>query len=379
MKDGSVCNMSNKHPNTLNLFLTGRCNLDCKYCFVNKSGHEKSILKEADMKKTIDIFLGYPGKSKTIGFSGGEPTIEFELLRRVCDYALRRAKKAGKRLDIAVVTNGTLLDQRMVDFFRTRRILVRVSIDGEEETHDQKRSSRAGSASHSKIMKNLSALKDLDKLQLTASMVFAPDNLQYLMRNIRFINRLNFSAIDFYPDLYAEWQERDLQRFEKVMAEFSLYYSRLFLENSPKIFKNSLIDSIVNGTRISKLASCSKMNLGFDGRFYACDKGLSLDNEARDKYAIGSVAQGADIRKKDALLQELEAAFLVESGLQCRGCRFYDYCFCPAGHIIHYAGRKNKKKLWRSFCRLSMTFNKNFFVLVEHIGKNERFWKVYRR
>src|SRR5665647_190124 len=80
-------------PHALNLFFTGKCNLNCTYCFVNKAGQENRTLDEKSIKKSVDLLFEYPGKKKMLSFNGGEPLLEWSLLRRIHAYASEKAKQ----------------------------------------------------------------------------------------------------------------------------------------------------------------------------------------------------------------------------------------------------------------------------------------------
>lgn len=372
------------NPYALNLFFTGKCNLNCHYCFVNKVGLANATLDEDSLKKSIGILFRYPGKKKTISFNGGEPTLEWLLVKKIYEYAKRQAKKKGIILDVAVMTNGTLLNQEMVDYFIENKTIVKISIDGDKLTHDKNRPFKKNpqNSSFDKIIQNIQGLKT-GNLRLAASMVFAPRDIDRFLSNTKFLNSKKFYYIEFYPDLYATWREDDLKKLKKIFKKFALYYMSLFKKNK-KVFKNSLLDSFVNEMEIDKMAQCGKIHISPKGEFYACDKVFSLPPKERKKYIVGNVQKRVNNKKRLAILEKLRGGFFKESGLNCKKCEYFRYCFCPLGHYIYFLALKNKNKkkagknLLNSFCCLSQIYSETFLQIKNSLKYHPQFVKLYQ-
>lgn len=368
--------MGNENIYALNLFFTGKCNLSCRYCFVDKKGIENTTLNENSLKKSIDVLFSFPGRKKTISFNGGEPTLEWPLVKKIYTYALKKAKEKKIILDVAVMTNGTLLNQEIMDFFIKNKTIVKISIDGNKLTHDKNRpfKENARASSFDKILKNIGNVKS-GNLRLAASLVFTPKDLDKFLDNVKFLNSRNFYYIEFYPDLYADWQKKDLEKFKKVFNDFFFYYTELFKEKK-KIFKISLLDNFVNELETEKMEKCGKIHLSAQGEFYACDKVFSLDSDARGKYAVGGVKEGVNSKKRSALLNKLRENFLKESGFGCKKCEYYKYCFCPLGHYIYH--KSAGKNFPKSFCEISKTYNEVFLKIKDKLKHNPDFVKLYK-
>jgi len=369
----------NDTPYALNLFFTGKCNLNCHYCFVKKEGIENSTLDEKSLKKSVDILFSYPGKKKTISFNGGEPTLEFPLVKKIYEYARKEAEKRGIILDVAVMTNGTLLNQEMIDYFIKNKTIVKISIDGDKITHDQNRPFKINPrlSSFDTIIENINRINS-GNLRLAASMVFTPRNISRFLENIKFLNSKKFYYIEFYPDLYARWEKNDLEKVKKVFKKFEIYYIKLFKTNK-KVFKNSLLDTFVNDVEIEKMEKCGKIHINALGGFYVCDKVFSLGLDKRKKYIVGNIENEIDDKKRSSLLKKLRKDFFAESKLNCKKCQYYKYCFCPLGHYIYF--KENKKNVsadfWQSFCYVSRAYNETFLRIKSALKYNARFIKLY--
>lgn len=371
-------------PYALNLFFTGKCNLDCHYCFVDKTGLDHLTVDEKSLKKSISMLFDYQGNRKTISFNGGEPTLEFPLLKRIYDYAKTEAQERGIGLDVAVMTNGTLLNQPMVDYFAKNETIVKISIDGAKLSHDKNRPFKATPhvSSFDKIIKNLDAV-DSSGLRLAASMVFTPKNIEYFLHNIQFLNKKKFHLIEFYPDLYARWEQKDLTKLRKIFKEFELYYTGLFQKDG-RVFMNSLLSTFVNEIEINKMNYCGKIHLNVEKEFYVCDKVFSLPSRIRKKYVVGNIEEGVDDKKRSALLNKLRDGFKKTNGLMCARCSYVTYCFCPIGHYIYYlhcgdnGGNHTSQSFLRSFCSMSKIFAESFLRIKDILKHNPRFVALYQ-
>lgn len=370
-------------PATLNFFFTGRCNLNCSYCFVNKTNLEHVTVDEKFLKNSVDTFLCYPGRRKKISFKGGEPLIEFPLVKKICDYARVEANKKQTVLDVSIVTNGTLLNQGMADYFLKYNISVVVSIDGTQISHDRNRPFKGSSreSSFQRTIQNVDTI-NFDSIKLTASMVFTPINIDHLVENIEFLNKKKFYGIEFYPDLYAEWTGNDLETVKENFRKFEAYYISLF-DVKGKVFKNHMLDRIVNDKESWKADRCRDIHLNPEKEYYICDKVLFLEPQRRKLYVIGNAANGIDEQKRKKMLKQLCEDFTVESGLECSKCLFQKYCFCPIGHHIYASNlrddhRRNQvKSFYKSFCRISQIYNETFLRIKSALRYNPRFIALY--
>ncbi len=118
--------------------LTRACNLMCSYCYLGAAQTNSPVEASNDhkfvsiTKKLNELLRGR--KEATIAFYGGEPLLEFDLLRRIVEFCDRMMVNEGYRLTYGIVTNGTLLDDRTVSYLIDRHFLVVISLDGDPET-----------------------------------------------------------------------------------------------------------------------------------------------------------------------------------------------------------------------------------------------------
>lgn len=172
--DDKISNVStfnffdNDHSQTnkITLMLTQKCNLACTYCYGGDSGRFFSNGEEMSIdtaKKAIDYLISNSETRKTyhILFFGGEPLLNFDVLKEIVEYCDILNKVTGKMFSYSMTTNGTLLDDEMLRFFKNNRIGITVSLDGNEEQHDKCRRFPNGNGSYRIILGNMGKMKNV--------------------------------------------------------------------------------------------------------------------------------------------------------------------------------------------------------------------------
>ena len=121
------------------LQVTQNCNLRCKYCvysgsYVNRTHSNKRMSFET-AKKAVDFYYRHNRNKKNaiIGFYGGEPLLEMDLIKRVVEYSKKLFE--GKFIVFNITTNATLLTEDIIHFFNDNNIGLTISLDGPKSVH----------------------------------------------------------------------------------------------------------------------------------------------------------------------------------------------------------------------------------------------------
>ncbi len=134
------------------------CNLDCKYCFFlsKESLYPGSRFRMSD--EILELYVrqmieSQSGPQVSLAFQGGEPTLMgLDFFRRAVALAQRYAP-AGTRIEYALQTNGTLLDEAWCDFFRENNFLIGLSLDGPRPLHDAYRVDKGGAPTFDRVLR----------------------------------------------------------------------------------------------------------------------------------------------------------------------------------------------------------------------------------
>lgn len=148
-EEESLRTFMQEHSRLLTLQITGECNLRCEYCCYGEHysefrGHASDTMSLDTAIKAIDNFADRNPENFSIGFYGGEPLLEFELVKQVVTYAEELAAKRGLELLFNMTTNGTLLTDDKIHYLAEHQFHLAISLDGNRESHDRYRVFRNG-------------------------------------------------------------------------------------------------------------------------------------------------------------------------------------------------------------------------------------------
>ena len=140
------------------LHIAHGCNLKCRYCFAGEGEYrEKGLMSFEVGKKAIDYLIASSGKRRNleVDFFGGEPLLNFEVVRQIVEYARGLEEKYNKNFRFTLTTNALLLNVEITDFLNREMSNVVLSLDGRKEINDRMRMKKDGSGSFEEIVPNI--------------------------------------------------------------------------------------------------------------------------------------------------------------------------------------------------------------------------------
>lgn len=365
--------------NSILIILTEACNLSCRYCYLNKKRYPGQLL-DKKLKKALDIFFYFPPQDKNIIFSGGEPLLNFKLLKRAIVYLRRKEKKEKRLVNISLLTNGLLLSQAKINFLLSQKVKIVVSLDGPKLVNDQNRifANRINKSCFDKVMKNLMVAPNS---QFGVSLVFNRRNFKTLPQNIAFLSSLRkFDQIDFYPKFQEIWSKKEINELTRIFKQLGLRYERFFDgKGRPVPFKIPAFYAFLHQSYLFKGAACSKILLGSDSQFYlACFSFFCLPWSERKKYQVGDTETGINFVKR---LEYLNAAEKKVG----QAIKFFSpqerltqpFCFFNAYYYSHFA-QKNLRRYLNTIQKISQIYRTLFLSLKEKLMGNKKFRRLYQ-
>lgn len=316
----------------LMLQVTQQCNLRCEYCaysgMYDNRVHSSKRMDFTLAKKAIDFFIEHGRESKrlTLGFYGGEPLLEFPLIKQCMDYMAKQIE--GKEIHYAITTNGTLLNDEIGDYFAKHNVSLAISLDGSKKEHDLHRRFRNGAGSFDVIMNNIKRLKERHP-DYGRDIVFVPvitpnASLSHVIQYFT-TDELLKEHIKFYNPISENGKKKDLEQKEsydeldfQMVQDFEYFKLLLFLagkidredtnqfvarlEESHLLFYQRLSRHDMLGEATHHGGPCipgvARLFVNTDGKFYPCEK----VSETNPESCIGNVEQGFDLAQMEKVL-----------------------------------------------------------------------------
>jgi uncharacterized protein len=193
----------------ITLQVTQNCNFRCKYCVytpkenMKQRTHSQKSMSWRTAKAAVDFLWNHSVDSKkvNIGFYGGEPLIEFPLIRRVVKYSQKLFE--GKDLSFSVTCNGSLLNREIIRYFSENSVDLMISLDGPKEINDLNRVFANGKGTFDTVINALSLVREVDPdyaERIQISMVMDPKN-DFDCINQIFLVESEVNNLAFQPSL----------------------------------------------------------------------------------------------------------------------------------------------------------------------------------
>lgn len=347
--DSLIEEMLSRCLSALILQVTQNCNFSCRYCLYVQDSHpnrthstEKMSIETA--KQSVDFMFDHAQDSHeiTLSFYGGEPLLNFEVIRDTVIYA--EQKFAHKQVTFHTTINGSLLSKEIIAFLVEHNFYLMVSLDGPKHLNDKHRKFRdSGCGTFDIVYKNILKIKEMDE--------------DYFRRNVRFMSVYfldeNTEEIQsFFKEIGISASHVNI--VPAYLSGIDYGYDALSLaKRAPK--DNSNLISKATGERYKKVLSehtklfpvfhpggacvpgVTKLFVNTSGCFYPCEKVVESDY-----LSIGNLENGFDIEKVRKFANIGRAT--DEDCKSCWAMRFCNMCIVHCTDVNSYTIQKSVKK-----------------------------------
>ena len=368
----------------LHIFVVSlRCEHSCPYCQVSRQSDDRLAydMSHETAEKALAAVFRSPSRAIKIEFQGGEPLLNFELIKYIVGRAKEINASEQRDLQFVIATNLAVVTDEILAFCKEHEVLISTSLDGPRELHNKNRP-RPGGDSYERVVAGIKRARD----------VLGHDRVGALMTTtLQSLARVN-EIIDEYISLGFDGiflRPLSSYGFAIKTKSFASYNQDAWLE----FYKEGLariIDLNKRGTRFVELYAATilvkmltpsnpgyvdlmspagigiaVMVYNYDGDVYASDEGRMLAEMGDKTFRLGNLHKNSydDIILSDTLLDAIEASY-PSSAPMCSDCAFEP--FCGAEPVYHYATQGDfvGRKPSSGFCVRNMEIFKHLIQLM---------------
>ncbi len=306
------------------------CNLNCSYCFASQGKYhgDRAMMSFEVGKRALDFLIENSGSRRNleVDFFGGEPLMNFEVVKQMVEYARSIEKEKGKNFRFTLTTNGLLIDDDVIDFANKEMSNVVLSLDGRKEIHDRYRVDYAGNGSWERIVPKFQRLVEARKgKNYYMRGTFTHANPDFL-KDIQQMLDLGFTELSMEPVVSTPGDPEALSKadLEIVMEQYE-QLAELMLrrdkEGKPFTFYHYMIDLTGGPCIYKRISGCGSgteyMAVTPWGDLYPCHQFVG-----EEKFKLGDIWQGVTNKE----IQQNFADCNVYARPDCQYCWAKLYC-----------------------------------------------------
>lgn len=312
------------------LHVSHTCNLNCEYCFAGQGKYhgEDALMSFEVGKDALDFLVKNSGTRKNleVDFFGGEPLVNFEVVKQLVEYARSIEPETGKHFRFTLTTNGVLLDDDVIDFLNKEMNNVVLSLDGRKEVHDRLRKKLNGEGSYDIIVPKFKKfIEKRGNKEYYMRGTFTRNNLDFT-NDIFHMADLGFTELSMEPvvsDKDAEYGLKDAD-LEKIYEQYEILAKEMIKrkkQGNPFTFYHYMIDLSGGPCIYKRITGCGSgteyLAVTPNGDFYPCHQFVG-----DKKFLMGNVKTGitnSNLRDEFKLCN-------VYSREECKDCWAKLYC-----------------------------------------------------
>jgi uncharacterized protein len=306
------------------------CNLKCKYCFASQGNFkgDRSLMDLETGKKALEFLVNSSGNRKNleVDFFGGEPLMNFEVVKDLVAYGRELEAKYDKRFRFTITTNGVLLDEEKMNFINDNMENVVLSLDGRKSINDDMRLTLSGEGSYEVILPKIKRMVELrGNRDYYVRGTFTSHNTDFGKDALDFLNH-GFKKISIEPVVAPNEMEYALksEHLDKVLKEyedFSKKYIKIKKDDPDFMFFHFMIDLDQGPCVIKRSVGCGAgseyIAVTPEGEIYPCHQFVG-----EKQFLMGSLDSGVH---NTALRDKFRNAN-VYSKNECKSCWAKFYC-----------------------------------------------------
>lgn len=312
------------------LHIAHTCNLNCSYCFASQGKYhgDRAVMSYEVGKRALDFLIENSGTRHNleVDFFGGEPLMNFQVVKDLVAYARSIEKEKGKNFRFTLTTNGVLVDDDVIEWANRECSNVVLSLDGRKEVHDRYRVDYAGNGSWEKIVPKFQRFVEArGGKDYYMRGTFTHANPDFL-NDIKQMLDLGFSELSMEPVVCAKndpaaLTDEDMETVMKQYEELAALMLQRDKEGKPFTFYHYMIDLTGGPCIYKRISGCGSgteyMAVTPWGDLYPCHQFVG-----EERFKLGDIWNGVTNKE----VQGEFAACNVYAHPECRDCWARLYC-----------------------------------------------------
>ncbi len=345
-------------PNLHVFVVTLRCNETCVYCHASRADMDAvdTDMSKETADRAVDLVFQSTSPGVTIEFQGGEPLVNFEVVKHVIERAKEKNVTAGKSLEFTMVSNLSLMDEEKLSFLLDHKVQICTSIDGPKDLHDKQRKlptlSAFDASSH--------WIRRVNEAYVERGLDPALYHVEALLTTTRAALPRYKEIVDTYADLgcralflrpidpfgfagktagRVEYPRREYHEFYRKATDYILELNQKgvqMIERYAAIFLTKILrgeDPNFLDIRSPAGAGVGMLAYSYDGSIYTCDEGRMLAAQGDQSFRVGHVSESL---YRDVVGHPTVRAMVIASNLDaqpdCVSCTYNPYCGIQTTH-----------------------------------------------
>ncbi|MBI2264583.1 MAG: radical SAM protein [Armatimonadetes bacterium] len=327
-----------KYPMFFSLHMAEGCNFNCNYCYMDAALQGQKMSAETARLIIKRIARDLPIKEFTLEFHGGEPLLNFSVIRETMEFALHEAKRYFKRVDFSMQTNGSLIKDEVLTQIKGFPFSLGVSLDGPEMIHNRNRIFPNGKGTFRSVMKGLDLARAAG---LDPGVIVVVDDPTTYIETCKFLFSKGVTKFRLNPmacqGRAGTTKEFDAKRPAKFVEEYLKLIDFLvsYKQENPEVFVdiwniNIYILHLMTPYRpfMCARSPCGAGNaiMGFshEGDVYPCDEFVG-----RPEFRLGNIRDPgvslAALIEEHPLCAKLQNR-TIETLPKCKACPWRNFC-----------------------------------------------------
>ena len=312
------------------LHIAHTCNLNCSYCFASQGKYhgDRAVMSYEVGKQALDFLVANSGTRHNleVDFFGGEPLMNFQVVKDLVAYARSIEKEKGKNFRFTLTTNGVLVDDDVIEWANRECSNVVLSLDGRKEVHDRFRVDFAGNGSWEKIVpkfqKFVEARGGKDYYMRGTFTHANPDFLEDIKQMLDLgFNELSMEPVVCAKDDPSALTDEDMKIVMKQYEDLATLMLERDKEGRPFTFYHYMIDLTGGPCIYKRISGCGSgteyMAVTPWGDLYPCHQFVG-----EERFKLGDIWNGVTNKE----IQGEFAACNVYAHPECRDCWARLYC-----------------------------------------------------